>query len=246
MNIFISHASLDKEVISKFVNYILVLGLGIHYDSIFYTSQDGMKIHLGDSIPKEILSNLKESDFILLMLSDNYKKSEVCLNEMGGAYFLEKPYFPFIIDDTLTYGEVGFLIMDKMIAKISNGTDLDNFKDTVQTLFDHFQNNTSRWNENRGEFLEFVKTYSNKNPDKSKQIEIESHTEITQNEKVVLEAIQGSSTSWETLIGLSVVLRQPQNTIRIILRDLITKGLVYKDSGTRYHLTEDALRNYFL
>ena len=73
--IFISHASKDKKLIDKFVDSIILLGMGIETETIAYTSREGTGVPLGDSIPLFIQDNIASADIVLLMLSDNYKNS---------------------------------------------------------------------------------------------------------------------------------------------------------------------------
>ena len=88
--IFISHASKDRELIDKFVDSIILLGMGIESKSIAYTSREDTGVPPGQSIPQFIQYNIASADVVLIMISDNYKKSEVCLNEMGAAWALDK------------------------------------------------------------------------------------------------------------------------------------------------------------
>lgn len=88
--IFISHASKDQELIGKFVDSIFLLGMGIDSEIIAYTSREDTGVPAGESIPKFIQDNIACADIVLLMISDNYKSSEVCLNEMGAAWALNK------------------------------------------------------------------------------------------------------------------------------------------------------------
>lgn len=88
--IFISHSSKDKAIVDLFKNIILNAGLGISDNDIAYTSAPETGVPTGGNIPKYIKENIADSDFVFWMVSDNYRKSEVCLNEMGAAWALDK------------------------------------------------------------------------------------------------------------------------------------------------------------
>lgn len=81
--IFISHSSKDKDIVEKFCDCILQLGIGLSYGDIFCTSVEEMGIMNGEDIRSHIKSNIQSADFSFLMISKNYKQSEICLNEMG-------------------------------------------------------------------------------------------------------------------------------------------------------------------
>lgn len=72
--IFISHSSKDKEIIEKFTDNILHLGIGLSHEEIFCTSVEEMGIKNGDDIRNHIKKNIQEADFSFLMISKNYKE----------------------------------------------------------------------------------------------------------------------------------------------------------------------------
>ncbi len=88
--VFISHSSKDKVIISSFVEQILRLGLGLTPDDIAYTSEEPFGVEPGENIAKYINENISGATVVLLMISPNYRQSEVCLNEMGAAWALGK------------------------------------------------------------------------------------------------------------------------------------------------------------
>ena len=84
--IFISHSSKDKAIVQLFVDDILQLGVGIKPEQIFCTSIEDMGIKNGEDIRKHIHNNIKNADYSFLLISNNYKNSEICLNEMGAVW----------------------------------------------------------------------------------------------------------------------------------------------------------------
>lgn len=81
--IFISHSSKNKDIIEKFVDYILQLGIGIKAEDIFCTSIEEMGVKNGEDIRKHIQTNIQNVDYAFLIISKKYKASEICINEMG-------------------------------------------------------------------------------------------------------------------------------------------------------------------
>src|SRR5260221_427880 len=79
--IFISHATKDKEIIDAFVDVILHGALSVPIDKIFCVSTDGTKIKSGADWRDSINKSLVSARVNFLIITPNYKKSEVCLNE---------------------------------------------------------------------------------------------------------------------------------------------------------------------
>ena len=84
--IFISHSSKNKDIIEKFVDYILQLGIGIKAEDIFCTSIEEMGVKNGEDIRKHIQTNIQNVDYAFLIISKKYKASEICINEMGAVW----------------------------------------------------------------------------------------------------------------------------------------------------------------
>jgi len=153
--IFISHSSKDEAIIKPFITHILIAGCGLRYNEIFCTL-DNSTIHTGEDFRNEIVNGMKESDFILLMISNNYKESEVCLNEMGAAWTLTgKTVLPFVLPDC-AFEDMGFLYKVKQGASITDKTKLDElYKDICETY--NIEQDWIHFNQISNEFIEFVK-----------------------------------------------------------------------------------------
>lgn len=114
--LFISHSSKDKSIISRFVEQILQLGLGIQDEDIVYTSEEVFGVEPGENIVKFIKDNIGAVSVVLLMVSQNYKKSEVCLNEMGAAWVLNKKCISVLLPD-VDFSQVGWITsLDKAVS----------------------------------------------------------------------------------------------------------------------------------
>jgi len=83
--IFISHASKDKEIAEAFLDIILHGALSVPINEIFCSSTDGTKIKSGADWRDSIKTNLLSAQINFLIITPNYKESEVCMNEMGAA-----------------------------------------------------------------------------------------------------------------------------------------------------------------
>jgi|GEM_PF-3568805 len=86
MKVLISHSNLDSSLIDEFIKSLEGLGC-----KIFYSSKAHMNsIGFGENFYKTIKTEIKDSDYILAMLSDNFYKSIPCQIEMGIAYAFDK------------------------------------------------------------------------------------------------------------------------------------------------------------
>lgn len=166
MNIFISHSSKDKLIIESFVNNVLRLGCGINDDNIFCTSIEGLGIKTGEDFRKHIKEKLLKSDIIFIMISENYKESEVCLNEMGAAWSVENKKIFQLVFPNLNFDSLGLLMNIKQAAKLDDSGALDELFEELSLLFET-KNKISRWNVHK---TQFIKSLSNPKEQKADAI----------------------------------------------------------------------------
>lgn len=159
--IFISHSSKDKEVVDLFKNIILNAGLGISDNDIAYTSAPETSVHTGGNIPQYIKDNIADSDFVFFMISDNYRQSEVCLNEMGAAWALDKNIKPLLLHN-VSFESVGWLYNKNLCTKIDDSERLDILRDDICKIYGH-NIGTSVWNKQRTKFLSKIAEYRHDN-----------------------------------------------------------------------------------
>lgn len=152
--IFISHSSQDETIVKGFIKDILMAGCGFRRTDIFCTL-DHTAIRTGDDFRNEIVENMKKCDFILCMISDNYRKSEVCQNELGAAWAMEgKRVLPFKFPN-LGFSEIGFLNVVKQAADITDKSKLDELYDELCQRYDLPQD-WRNYNMLKDEFVELV------------------------------------------------------------------------------------------
>ncbi|WP_298455482.1 toll/interleukin-1 receptor domain-containing protein [uncultured Prevotella sp.] len=123
---FISHSTADKDIVNSFIKEILKIGCGFRNEDIFCTL-DSTAIRTGDDFRDKIIENMKQCDYILLFISENYNRSDVCKNEMGAAWALEgKRILPFVFPN-ISFDQMGFLNVVKQGASITDKCKLDEF-----------------------------------------------------------------------------------------------------------------------
>lgn len=140
--IFISHSSKDREIVTSFFENILRLGLDISQQHIFYTSHPASEIHLGEDIPDELKSALNKMTIFIQYISKNYKKSEVCLNEMGAAWVrLPKNKILILKAPDVTFEDLGFLNIKRLALSINKKEDLLKISESYKHLFNFSSSN---------------------------------------------------------------------------------------------------------
>lgn len=152
--VFVSHSSRDT-VVNDFVEKILMLGCGFKRTDIFCT-MDHTAIRTGDDFRDEIVRNMKDCDFILFLISKNYRKSEVCHNEMGAAWALEgKRVLPMKFPN-LDFSKIGFLNVVKQAADITDKTKLDELYQEICSYYG-FQPDWVNYNRQKESFVDLLK-----------------------------------------------------------------------------------------
>jgi hypothetical protein len=154
---FISHASADKKIIEAFNEKILMLGCGFQRQDIFCTLNHS-DIRTGDDFRNEIVNNMRTCDYVLCFISNNYKNSEVCQNEMGAAWVLEdKRFYPFKFPN-VGFAELGFIAKVKQTADITDKSKLDEFYVEVCQRY-NLQQDWMNFNKQKEDFVELVNEY---------------------------------------------------------------------------------------
>ena len=152
--IFISHASADEIIVNAFVKEILLLGCHFTPQEIFCTL-DHTAIRTGEDFRDIIVDNMKNCDYVICFISENYKKSEVCQNEMGAAWTLEdKRVLPFKFPN-IKFSEIGFLNVVKQAADITDSSKLD---ELYVELCEHYdvQQDLIHFNKRKADFMKVV------------------------------------------------------------------------------------------
>ena len=151
--VFISHSSKDKVLVDEFVDKVLRLSCDINTSDIVYTSRETTGVEPGNGIPSFIKENLRTSSIILFMISENYKKSEVCLCEMGAAWAMEKKTISILLPN-VSFHSLGWLTsLDKAI-KIGNNEGLDK----LYTMLNRNAIDVIDWNRQKASFLTFCRS----------------------------------------------------------------------------------------
>jgi hypothetical protein len=160
--IFISHSSKDKEIVSKFLNTILDNGLNLNIEEdVFCTSFIGSDIKSGEDFKNRIKKELIHAKAIIQFISQNYKESEICLNEMGAAWVLNDTVIPFIIEPDKY--DIGFIHNTTQQLQLSNRTHILKFINENKGILFKKEINISKLDQLINEFIDFLKNHSSQN-----------------------------------------------------------------------------------
>lgn len=152
--IFISHSSDDVIIVNAFIKDILMVGCGLRRSDIFCTL-DHTAIRTGDDFRNEIIANMRRCDYVLCMISDNYRKSEVCQNELGAAWAMEgKRILPFKFPN-IKFTEMGFLNVVKQAADITDKSKLDELFDELCLRY-NLPQDWRNFNQQKDDFVELI------------------------------------------------------------------------------------------
>ena len=155
--VFISHASKDKAILKLFVDNILKKGLNLKDKNIVFTSYEATGVVPGDNIPEYIKRNIGAANLVLAMISKNYKKSEVCMNEVGAAWALGKTPLQIMLPNTNS-NSLGWLIHLDKAVRIDDRDSLDSLEEVMCDALGITAPTAKHWNPCTKDFLEALKS----------------------------------------------------------------------------------------
>lgn len=163
--IFISHATIDKPMVEKFVT--MLEQMGVKQDQLFCSSVVGHGIPQGTGDLYDFIRNEINNDnlFFIMMLSQNYYNSPVCLNEMGAAWVRQSAYQSILLPG-FQYSEIKGAVNPRTMC--FNLADRENRSYALTELKDRIIEHLgmddiahSLWERYRDRFIEEVDCISN-------------------------------------------------------------------------------------
>ena len=156
--VFISHSSLDKDVVGPFVKMLSYIGLD--RNRLFCSSIDGYGIpqreNIYDFLKREFT---QKNTFVVMIMSDNYYNSKPSLNEMGAAWAMSKEYVSILIKGFEFSQIEGAVDAQKIGFKIEDKYRLDEFKDNI--LKELRLPQVPNWSTIRDRFLQEIEDVNN-------------------------------------------------------------------------------------
>lgn len=133
VKIFISHASKDKEYVTKLVE--LLDGMGLDQTQVFCSSLPGYDIPVGSDIFDYLRQQFQEYELhVFLIHSKNYYMSAASLNEMGAAWVLRSNCTSFLLPNFRFEDMTGAINGKSIAIKLDN--DETEVKDKLNQLYD--------------------------------------------------------------------------------------------------------------
>jgi hypothetical protein len=194
MKIFISHSTLDKKYVGSFIEHILVGIFQINRDLIFCSSFAELGITSGKNIPNEIRKNIKNTKFAFLFISQNYKKSEICLNELGACWVtLEEQYvIPLLLPDA-DFDNLGYLYKYSLSLKINNKEDVLKLCDDFKNL-NNYNSKSTVIDFKINQFISEIQNFNTLNKDIEKEKKIDPYEDILYKfEDIIKKSLIGRS-----------------------------------------------------
>ena len=124
--VFISHAGNDKEIIDIFIDLILKNTIGLKDENIICTSFEKNTVSIGNDIPLYIKEKIANSTVVISAVSKSYKESEVCMNEVGAAWALNKEPLQIVLPDA-DFDDLGWLLETRKAAQMIDKSSLSSF-----------------------------------------------------------------------------------------------------------------------
>lgn len=161
--IFVSHSEKDEEIVGYFTDDILIQGLGFNSNDIYCTSQLGMKNKPSEDWLNTIKENLEECEIIFFIITPNFKNSEVCQNELGASWALNKVVFLLCIEP-IAKSKATVLYDVKQVEELNKEDSLDRVRDVINDKYITNKIGTDRWGGYRKRFMTKLNRYLTKYP----------------------------------------------------------------------------------
>lgn len=155
--IFISHNDGDKSIVSQLVKLLGNMGIERTPEYIFCSSQQGLGIETGASIPNYIKNEFEGEMIVLLVLSNNYYSSISCLCELGATWIKAKEFIPVIIPPFKFNGIQGFIDNTVKGVDLTDKVGLNEFKKKIRKEMEIDKEIEDTWESDRNDFIEKVK-----------------------------------------------------------------------------------------
>lgn len=225
--IFVSHSSKDKEIIGGFCDRILGLGIGINANDTFCTSIEDMDIKNGEDIRNHIKDNILSADFSFLLISDNYKKSEICLNEMGAVWTNDSNVRYYLLPNT-GFDKIGWLCDTKKAEQLTSEIALDKLYKELTTFY-KLGEAFETWSKQRVTFIKNVSKITINEP--AKKVEPSAHEVLGNVDERILALLKGTPNM--SIRDLSVSLGLSEMSIRKHLAQLQNSNRIESNGTAR-------------
>lgn len=156
--LFISHSSENQKEADALVN--LLEFLGFDKSNLLCSSVGGFRIELNENIFEYIKSQYDRPDlYVIFLLSPEYYRSAICLNEMGATWITNKQHTSILLPSLQFEDLQGVVSKERIAIKL----DADDAKERLNELRSHLQEffalppkDQNRWEHKRDAFIETI------------------------------------------------------------------------------------------
>ena len=155
VSIFLSHSSLDNNIMRDFKEMLLEAGLQVPQRNIFYSTERSSGVPTSKDITATLYKEIQQKTLFIRYVSESYNKSVVCHNEFGAAWYKNQNELTKIItlkERGLSNNEIGFLNGSRLYTNIEDGAALRQFRTDYKQYFPNTDDN--RWEESLEKFIE--------------------------------------------------------------------------------------------
>jgi hypothetical protein len=124
--VFVSHATVDSELVEQFVDIILK-SCGLTETDIFVSSIPGMDIPAGGDLLAAVRAEVSDTTLVIAVITPTYPTRPVCVAELGAAWGVSGKLLPVLVpgvdrdrlDGVLTGMKVDYLNQEKALDHIA-------------------------------------------------------------------------------------------------------------------------------
>lgn len=125
-SVFVSHATVDNELVEQFVDIILK-NCGLAESDIFVSSIPGMDIPAGQDLLAAVREEVSETTLVIAVITPTYPTRPVCIAELGAAWGVAGKLLPVLapginrdqLNGVLTGVKVEYLDQEKALDEIA-------------------------------------------------------------------------------------------------------------------------------
>ena len=151
LRVFISHSSKDVLLASAVADLISA-GISSSELEVFCSSLAQYGIPAGEDFKTYIRTQLRQSDIVAAVLTNDYYASGFCMHELGAAWALEKRVLP-LLAPSMSFSDLGGLIGEVEAVPLNDDRSLD----LIRELFTGISTPVAAWNAAKLRFLELIR-----------------------------------------------------------------------------------------
>lgn len=161
--IFVSHASVDVELVDAFVDRLLRNGTNLAPDEIFYTSGEDTGISSGEDLIATVRREVGDATLVIALITPSYPTRPVCIAELGAAWGRANSLMPLLLPGMQRTDLDG--VLDGMtIRYMDDSAALDELHDRAKKAAGGRDVRAATWNRHKERWLSQVQDLASRLP----------------------------------------------------------------------------------